>query len=81
MRRLSLLVLPFLAAFAMVFGLYYLYNAIRLIGAGYVVRGALVGVFGVTGVGLAVGIWVARRRALRVGSTGASNAPGDGPSA
>jgi len=42
MRRFSLLVLPFLAAFAMIFGLYHLYAALQLLRSGYVVRGALV---------------------------------------
>ena len=78
MRRLSLLVLPFLAAFAMVFGLFYLYTAIRLFANGYLIRAGLVCVFGLMGVGLAVGIWVARKRA---GAPGAPNAPGKGPSA
>jgi hypothetical protein len=62
MRRFSLILLPFLAAFALVFGLYYLYAAFRLVQIGRVVPAALVFVFGVVGVGLAVGIWVARKR-------------------
>jgi len=81
MRRLSLLVLPFLAAFAMVFGLYYLYTAIRLFSDGYKMQAALWGVFGLMGLGLAVGIWIARKRAGRAGAPGAPNAPGKGPSA
>ena len=64
MRLLSLVALPFLAAFALVFGLFYLYTAIQLVQSGFPMRGALVGVFGVVGVGLAVGIWVSRRRLL-----------------
>ena len=62
MRRLSLMALPFLAAFAVVFGLYYLYGAFRLIQAGRMVPAALFVVFGITGIGLAVAIWVARKR-------------------
>jgi hypothetical protein len=67
MRRLSLVFLPFLAAFALVFGLYYLYTAYRLVQAGRMVPAALVFVFGCVGVGLAVGIWVARKRVGRGG--------------
>jgi hypothetical protein len=81
MRRLSLLALPFLAAFAMIFGLYNLYTAFQLLRSGYVVRGALVGVFGLVGVGLAAAIWVARRRVLGPRSAGAPNASGERPSA
>jgi len=81
MRRFSLLVLPFLAAFAMIFGLYHLYAALQLLRSGYVVRGALVCVFGLAGVGLAGAIWVARRRALDARSAGAPNASREGPSA
>jgi len=80
MRRLSLLVLPFLAAFALIFGLYNLYVALQLLRSGYGMRGALVGVFGLLGVGLAVAIWVARRRALGARSAGAPNASGERPS-
>ena len=80
MRRFSLLVLPFLAAFAMIFGLYHLYAALQLLRSGYVVRGALVCVFGLVGVGLAGAIWVARRRALDARSAGAPNASGERPS-
>lgn len=81
MRPLSLLALPFLAAFALIFGLYNLYLAFQVLQSGFVVRGALVGVFGLVGVGLAVGIWVARRRALAARSAGAPNASGERPSA
>lgn len=70
MRRFSLLLLPFLAAFALIFGLYYLYAAVRLLQLGRTMQAALVFVFGVMGVGLAVTIWVARRR-LVGRSTGA----------
>jgi predicted PurR-regulated permease PerM len=74
MRRLSLIFLPFLAAFALVFGLYYLYAAYRLVQMGRVMSAGLVFVFGVMGVGLAVGIWIARKRVGgRGGSTPASS--------
>ena len=73
--------LPFLAAFALIFGLYNLYTAFQLLRSGYVMRGALVGVFGLVGVGLAVAIWVARRRALGARAAGAPNASGERPSA
>ena len=43
MRRLQLLVLPFLAAFALVFGLFYLYTAFQLVQQGYAIRAALFG--------------------------------------
>ena len=62
MRRLSLVLLPFLAAFALVFGLYYLYAAVRVVQLGRPVQAAVLFVFGAVGVALAVGIWVARRR-------------------
>ena len=81
MRRLSLVALPFLAAFALVFGLFYLYTAIQLASRGFAVRAALVGVFGVVGVGLAVGIWTARRRVTAMRSGATPTAPGDGPPA
>ena len=74
MRRLSLVFLAFLAAFALVFGLYYLYAAYRLVQLGRVVPAGLVFLFGVMGVGLAVAIWVARKRVGgRGGSTSASS--------
>ena len=79
MRRLSLVFLPFLAAFALVFGLYYLYAAYRLIQLGRVVPAALMLVFGCVGVGLAVAIWVARKRVGRGG--GAPPASSSGPAA
>lgn len=81
MRRLSLVAVPFLAAFAMVFGLFYLYTAIQLASRGFAMRAALVGVFGVVGVGLAVGIWVARKRLIGTRSATASTTPRDGPPA
>ena len=79
MRRLSLVALPFLAAFSLVFGLFYLYTAIQLAQRGFGVRAALVGVFGVVGVGLAVGIWVARKRMIGLRSAAAAAAPPDSP--
>ena len=75
MRRLSLIFLPFLAAFALVFGLYYLYAAYRLVQLGRAMSAGLVFVFGVMGIGLAVGIWVARKRVR-----GASGGPPQGSS-
>jgi len=79
MRRLSLIFLPFLSAFALVFGLYYLYAAYKLIRLGRMVPAALVFVFGCVGMGLAVGIWVARRRVGRGG--GAPPPSSSGPAA
>lgn len=75
MRRLSIVFLPFLAAFALVFGLYYLYAAFRLVQLGQPVQAALVLLFGVVGVALAVGIWVARRRVLARAANDASGKP------
>jgi len=72
MRRLSLVMLPFLAAFALVFGLYYLYAAVKLVQTGQTVRAGLVFVFGAVGVALAVGMWVARKRG-RTQTAGTSN--------
>ena len=79
MRRLSLVALPFLAAFSLVFGLFYLYTAVQLAQRGFAVRAALVGVFGVVGVGLAVGIWVARKRMIGLRSAAAAAAPPEAP--
>jgi predicted PurR-regulated permease PerM len=79
MRRISLIFLPFLAAFALVFGLYYLYAAFRLIQLGRVVPAALVFVFGVMGVGLAVAIWVARRRMRMAAAAATPDATGQPP--
>jgi hypothetical protein len=70
--------LPFLAAFALVFGLYHLYAAVRLVQAGYTLRAGLVFVFGAVGVALAVGIWVARKR-VRTQTAEASNDGGGRP--
>jgi len=67
MRRFSLVLLPFLAAFALVFGLYYLFAAYRLVQLGRVVPAALCFVFGCMGLGLAGAIWVARKRVGRGG--------------
>ena len=67
MRRFSLVLLPFLAAFALVFGLYYLFWAYRLVRLGRAIPAALYFVFGCVGVGLAVAIWVARKRVGRGG--------------
>jgi len=64
MRRLSLLLLPFLSAFALVFGLFYLYAAVRVLRSGRAMAAALLFLFGAVGVALSVGIWVARRRFL-----------------
>ena len=77
MRRLSLILLPFLAAFALVFGLYYLYAAYRLVQLGRGVSAGLVFVFGVMGVGLAM--WVARKRVT--GGGGSSPASPGKPAA
>jgi hypothetical protein len=79
MRRLSLVFLPFLAAFALIFGLYYLYAAYRLVQLGRVLPAALMFVFGCVGVALAVGIWVARKRVGR--GSGAPPASSSGPAA
>lgn len=76
MRRLSLIFLPFLAAFALVFGLYYLYAAYRLVQLGRGVSAGLVFVFGVMGVGLSVAIWVARKRVTSGGGGSSSASPG-----
>jgi len=73
MRRLSILALPFLAAFALVFGLFFVYRGYMLAQAGQNVPAALVFLFGVTGIGLAVGIWMARKH-MGGHSAGAPNA-------
>lgn len=72
MRRLSLVLLPFLAAFAMVFGLYYVYTGFRLFQRGATAPGGLVLLFGIMGVGLAISIWLARKRM----SGASASAPG-----
>ena len=71
MRRLSLVLLPFLAAFALVFGLSYIWRAVILLRNGQAMAAALFLAFGVVGIALAVSIWVARKR-----SRGASNTSG-----
>jgi hypothetical protein len=73
MRRFSLMLLPFLSAFALMFGLYYLFGAYQLVRLGRFVYAALYFVFGCVGVGLAVAIWVSRKRVGRGG--GAPPAP------
>jgi predicted Co/Zn/Cd cation transporter (cation efflux family) len=75
MRRLSLALLPFLSAFALIFGLYYLYAAVRLVQGGRTIQAALVFLFGVVGVALAVGIWVARKRVRALASHDSSSKP------
>ena len=80
MRRLSLLALPFLAAFALVFGVFFMYRGYGLAQLGQPIGAALVFLFGVTGVGLAVGIWMARKR-LGSAGRGSPNASGGRPSA
>ena len=77
MRRLSVVLLPFLAAFALVFGLFYISRAYTFLQQGRAVPAALCFVFGCVGVGLAVAIWVARKRVGRGG--GPPNAPSSGP--
>ena len=79
MRRLSLLALPFLAAFALVFGLFFMYRGYGLAQIGQPIGAALVFLFGVTGVGLAVGIWMARKRVVGAGR-GSPNASSGRPS-
>lgn len=68
MRRLSLVILPFLAAFALVFGLSYLWRGVILLRNGQIVAAGLFTVFGIVGVALAVAIWVARKRARAASS-------------
>jgi hypothetical protein len=81
MRRLSLVLLPFLAAFALVFGLFYLYAAFRHAQNGRMMYAGLVGGFGIMGIGLAAAIWVVRKRVLSARTSGAPAAPGERPSA
>lgn len=71
MRRLSLVLLPFLSAFALVFGLSYLWRGIVLVRNGQTAAAGLSLVFGVVGIALAVSLWMTRKRAR-----GASNARG-----
>ena len=79
MRRYTLLFLPFLAAFALLFGLYHLYLALQLIQQGFAMRGALVALFGLVGVALAAAIWISRRRLRAAPPAGTPGAPGKGP--
>ena len=81
MRSLSMLVLPFLAAFSLVFGLFYLFTAFQLVRQGFAGRAVLFGMFGIVGVGLAAGIWVARKRAGSLRSAGAAGAGAPSPGA
>ncbi len=61
------MMLPFLAAFALVFGLYHLYLAYLSLKDGKAVWAAMLCLFGLVGVGLSVGIWIARRRVVSPG--------------
>jgi hypothetical protein len=74
MRRLSLVIMPFLAAFALVFGLSYLWRAVILLRNGQTMAAGLFLVFGVVGVALAVSIWVARKRARSTSNTSGQSA-------
>jgi hypothetical protein len=65
MRRFSLVLIPFLAAFALIFGLSYLWRAVILLQNGQTIAAGLFLVFGIVGVALAVSIWVARKRTTR----------------
>lgn len=71
MRRFSLVLLPFLAAFALIFGLSYLWRGVILLRNGQTLAAGLFLVFGVVGVALAVSLWVTRKRVR-----GTSNARG-----
>ena len=64
MRRLSLILLPFLSAFALVFGGFHLYAGFRVMQTGRTGPAMLLMAFGLVGIGLAVAIWIVRRRAL-----------------
>ena len=72
MRRLSLVLLPFLAAFALMFGMYYAYQGTVLLRNGQTVAAGLFFAFGVMGVGLAFAIWIARKRARDAARTSSS---------
>lgn len=74
MRRLSLVLLPFLAAFALVFGMSYLWRGIILMRNGQPMAAGLFLVFGVVGVALAVSIWVQRKRARNASNTSGQSA-------
>ena len=74
MRRLSLVLLPFLAAFALVFGLSYMYQGFIYFRNGQPIAAALAVVFGAVGVALAVSLWVARKRARSASNTSRQSA-------
>ena len=74
MRRLSLVLLPFLAAFALVFGLSYLWRGVILLRNGQTIAAGLFLVFGVVGVALAISLWVTRKRARSPGNTSGQSA-------
>ena len=74
MRRLSLVLLPFLAAFALVFGLSYMWRGVILLRNGQAMAAALCLVFGVVGIALAASIWVARKRSRGAGNTSGQSA-------
>ena len=74
MRRLSLVLLPFLAAFALVFGLTYLWRGVILLRNGQMMAAGLFMVFGIVGIALAVAIWVARKRGRNVGNASGRSA-------
>ena len=74
MRRLSLVLLPFLAAFALVFGMSYLWRAVILLRNGQTMAAGLFLVLGLVGVALAVSIWVARKRSRSPGNTSGQSA-------
>jgi hypothetical protein len=74
MRRLSLVLLPFLAAFALVFGLSYLWRAVILFRNGQTMAAALFLVFGAVGIALAASIWVARKRSRNASPTSGQSA-------
>ena len=74
MRRLSLVLLPFLAAFALVFGMSYLWRGVILLRNGQMLPAGLMLVFGVVGIALAVSLWVTRKRARSSGNTSGQSA-------
>ena len=74
MRRLSLVLLPFLAAFALVFGLSYLWRGVILLRNGQTMAAGLFLVFGVVGVALAISLWVTRKRARSASNTSGQSA-------
>jgi hypothetical protein len=74
MRRLSLVLLPFLAAFALVFGLSYLWRGVILLRNGQTIAAGLFLVFGVVGVALAISLWVTRKRARSASNTSGQSA-------